>query len=73
MKARATLIDIARIESAGYRVERYPDAWGKPSDAGWALRDPEGAYLMVGDHGHLSPTQWEAVAEGLHRIEQDQR
>jgi len=28
---------------------------------------------MIGGHGHVAPTQWEAVAEALRRIEQDER
>jgi hypothetical protein len=28
---------------------------------------------MIGDHGCVAPTQWEAVAEGLSRIAQDER
>lgn len=28
---------------------------------------------MIGDHGCVAPTQWEAIAEGLKRIEDDER
>jgi hypothetical protein len=30
-------------------------------------------YLFIGDHGAVSPTEWEAYAEALKRIEQDER
>lgn len=73
MANRVNLSDLATLAEHGYRVERHTDAWGKPcTTAGWALVDPDGAYLLVGDHGCTSPTEWEAVAEGLHRIGMDQ-
>lgn len=64
---RASLIDIARLREAGLSVER----WG----SGWTLRDrndpvnADGDALCIAGHGCVSPTQWEAVAEGLRRIE----
>jgi hypothetical protein len=68
---RASLQDLATLARHGYEVFR--------SDPGWLLLAPrEGREtelshraLMIGDHGCLSPTQWEAVAEGLARIAQD--
>ncbi len=63
---RASLQDLAALKRAGYRVEK--------SGAGWELLEPEeGAALMIASYGCLAPTQWEAVAEGLSRIEQDER
>lgn len=64
--ARASLTDLAKITRNGYRTER----WG---NKGWLLLDADGSQLMIGDHGGIAPTQWEAVAEALHRIEQDER
>lgn len=69
---RTSLTEMARLHEHGYHVARYPDAFGKPTGPEWVLTDPDGAYLMVGSYGHASPTQWEAVAEGLHRIRIDQ-
>jgi hypothetical protein len=72
---RANLEDLARLKQHGYTVERFTGRGG-----GWMLLDhhdpdiwPEGAQLMIGEHGGIAPTQWEAVAEGLERIAQDER
>jgi hypothetical protein len=59
---RASLQDEAKLKEYGYSVE----PWGK----GWILLDPEGYSLQVSGHGGISPTRWEAVAEGLDRINQ---
>lgn len=61
MSTRASLQDMAAVKRSGMTVDRY-------GDAGWTLTDVEGAYLMVGDHGCVAPTQWECVAEALSRI-----
>lgn len=60
---QATIQDEARIKNAGYKVQK----WGP----GWILTDPDGHSLFIGDHGGVSPTRWEAVAEGLRRIDAD--
>jgi hypothetical protein len=70
---RAGLTDFAKLKEHGYEIERL--------DGGWALLAPREGWetetshraLMVGGHGCLSPTLWEAVAEGLKRIDQDSR
>jgi hypothetical protein len=59
---RATLQEIATLQRHGYTVERLS------VEGGWLLLDADGATLMVADYGCVSPTQWEAVAEGLERI-----
>lgn len=58
---RATLSDLAMLKRHGYSVERF-------GNHGWILLDPEGASLQIEGYGGISPTQAEAVAEGLHRI-----
>ena len=69
---RATLADHAALRGGGYLVRRslgYGDAPCQPP--AWELvelADPDGGTLMVGSHGCQSPTEWEAVAEGLERI-----
>lgn len=68
MSGRARLVDLAELKQHGYKVERFNDP-----DGGWCLLDSDGANLMIGDHGCVAPTQWEAVAEGLSRIAQDAR
>lgn len=60
---RAALSDVARLRRGGYRVE--------PFGREWTLLDADGAHLMIGEHGCVAPTQWEAVAEGLERIGMD--
>jgi hypothetical protein len=70
---RATLQDLATLKRHGYETLRI--------DAGWLLLAPRDGWetelshraLMIGEHGCLSPTQWEAVAEGLGRIAADAR
>lgn len=57
---------LATLAAHGYGVER----WGCK---GWLLLDADGSQLMVGDHGGVSPTRWEAIAEGLRRIGEDAR
>lgn len=61
---RATVENLATLKQHGYKV------W---TDNGrdWELHDSDGDSLMIGDHGCVAPTQWEAVAEGLRRIAQD--
>ena len=77
---RAALQDFATLKQHGYLVEQADSGLGPTG--GWTLRhvpsDDEcgpdyRGYLMIGDHGCTSPTQWEAVAEGLKRIEDDTR
>lgn len=63
-----TLPDLARLREHGYKVEHYTGTGG-----GWMLVDPDGDNLMIGNHGCVAPTKWEAVAEGLRRIAQDER
>lgn len=73
---RVTLHELARLERAGLAVERV----GRPGDQayGWTLVDrhpstleayPDGATLMVAGHGGIVPHQWQAVAEGLERLD----
>lgn len=59
---RASSADLLKLARAGYRVERH-------GDLGWVLLDPDGASLQIAGWGGVAPTQWEAVAEGLHRLE----
>lgn len=66
---RATLNDEAALREHGYTVEPYHNGLGVPRGGGFVLRDPDGYVLMVAGHGGVSPTRWEAVAEGLRRIE----
>ena len=66
---RATLTDIAEIQRHGYHVEPYGDGWLLTHDDGSGFGPSQ---LMVGDHGGVSPTQWEAVAEAQHRIKLDE-
>jgi hypothetical protein len=61
----ASVVERAKVAAHGYVVERY----GK----GWVLKDPDGAELMIGDHGCVAPTRWECIAEAVARIEQDER
>ncbi len=63
---RATLQDHARLAQHGYSTGR----WGQH---GWTCQDADGAYLLIGSHGCCAPTQWEAVAEGLLRIWDNER
>ena len=67
---RATLHDLAVIRRHGYAVEPLDSGHG-PAPGAWILRDPDGSPLMIGSHGCVAPTQWEAVAEGLTRIDRD--
>ena len=69
---RASLTDLSKLREEGYQVGRAPDAFGKPTNDGWTLKH-DGDLLMIGEHGCISPTQWEAVAEGLRRIAQDKK
>jgi hypothetical protein len=61
----ARVVERAKVAAHGYVIERY----GK----GWVLKDPDGAELMIGDHGCVAPTRWECIAEAVARIEQDER
>lgn len=66
--SKTTLQDLAKIKAHGYTVHKFGKAWILTHSS-----EPNifrGA-LMVGDHGALSPTKWEAVAEALARIELD--
>jgi hypothetical protein len=68
---RVTLTELATLKQHGWKVERFD-----PRDAslGWVLLDPDGDSRMIGEsYGCIAPTQWEAVAEGLARIAQDER
>ena len=60
---RASITDEATVKAAGYTVAAY-------GDHGYTLIDPEGDYRMIAGYGHVAPTRWEAVAEGLRRIAQ---
>jgi hypothetical protein len=72
MSRTPTVQDWARIKQAGFRVIAHVPYIGS-SRKGWELLDPEGHNLMIGSHGQVAPTQYEAVAEALSRIEQDER
>ena len=61
---RVRMQDLATLKRHGYSVE----PWGR----GWILRDPDGDSIQIEGHGGVSPTQWEAVAEGLRRIEREE-
>jgi hypothetical protein len=63
---RASFTDMMTLERHGYRVAKY-------GDKGWTLADPEGDFLMIGDHGCVAPRQADAVMEGFVRIENDAR
>jgi hypothetical protein len=66
----ASLQDEARVREAGYAIERFDGSDGTRRVRGWLLLDiGDRAPLMIGNHGCVSPTRWEAVAEGLRRIE----
>lgn len=69
-----SLIDLAGLRDRGLQVVRHTDALGNASVRhGWGLLDMTGeapVWLLIGSHGCVSPTQWEAVAEGLGRIAQ---
>jgi hypothetical protein len=69
---RATNGDLLALARAGYRVELADCGMG-PVPGSWVLLDPDGDCLLIGDHGMIAPTQWEAVAEGLHRLEEERR
>jgi hypothetical protein len=73
MANNASLRDLAQLKQHGYEVKHSGNGWLllAPRD-GWETEDSHRA-LMIGPHGCLSPTQWEAVAEGLERIAQDTR
>lgn len=66
MMARANLTDMATLKTHGYTTPRL-------GNLGWQLLDPEGHELMIAGYGCIAPTQWEAVAEGLHRIQMDEQ
>ena len=66
---RATLQEEAAVRAHGYKVAPLDCGTGAVPNA-WTLTDPDGAFLMIGEHGGVSPTRWEAVAEGLARIEE---
>lgn len=68
--AVATLTDLATLKAAGYTVAKLDSGCG-PVEGAWTLTGPDGDALMIGDHGGVAPTQWEAVAEGLARIAAD--
>jgi hypothetical protein len=74
---RVSLQDEARLHAHGYRVLREPYLGpGGGVSVGYSLQDEgcgENDYLMIGSHGCVSPTRWEAVAEGLRRIDEDER
>lgn len=63
---RASLPDLAKLREHGYTVEAFTGRGG-----GYTLTDPDGDHLMIGSHGCIAPTQWEAVAEGIARIDAD--
>lgn len=68
---------MATLAAHGYAVQ-HPDAGFGPALDVWTLTHDDGCgeiprALFIGDHGCISPTKWEAVAEGLLRIEIDAR
>lgn len=69
--ANVNLLQLAALKSAHLAVEPF-DA--SDHARGWTLLDRnnpddgDGAALMIGGHGCVSPTRWEAVAEGLGRL-----
>jgi len=70
---RATIQHHAKLKAEGYRVQPCGTDLH-----GWTLTHDDGcgngpANLMIGSHGCVAPTQWEAVAEGLSRIDDDHR
>lgn len=67
---KATLTERATIKEAGYTVAKLDSGFGPAQDA-WTLADPDGNFLMIGGHGCVSPAEWEAIAEGLKRIEEN--
>lgn len=74
MSTRATVADMATLKAHRYSVqqERFLVKGGHVK-YGWTLTGPDGYPLLIDGHGGVSPTQWEAVAEGLARIELDER
>lgn len=71
------VIALGRLRREGYVIERFDGLWihGRTSRRlhGWMLLDPDGAQLMIGEHGGVAPTKDEAIAEGLRRIAADER
>jgi len=70
---RATIQHHAKLKAEGYKVQPCGTDL-----RGWTLTHDDGcgngpANLMIGAHGCIAPTQWEAVAEGLSRIDDDHR
>lgn len=51
---------LADVEAAGYRI--FKDA------TGWHLLDPDGAQLLIGDHGCAAPRKRDAIMEGARRV-----
>ena len=67
---RATLEDEATLRAGGYKVEPLDCGLG-PCDGAFVLIDPAGEEASINGYG-ISDTRWEAVAEGLKRIKQDE-
>ena len=67
---KATLADIAEIEARGYSVQPLDCGMG-PVAGQWTLTYAGGGDLMIGAHGCVSPTKWEAVAEAQARIAEE--
>ena len=68
----ATLVDEARAKAAGYIIEGGA-GYFTLRHASDSLDHSPDPYLMIGDHGCVSPTRWEAVAEALKRLDDDVR
>lgn len=66
---QASLVDLATLKQHRWTVVTQTEwSGGKPDGSDWLLLDPDGDPRFVGDYGCVSPTKWEAVAEGLRRI-----
>lgn len=62
MDALATLaLEHGDYREHGYKVERI-------DGNGWALLDPDGAYLCIGGHGCVAPRKSDAEIEAYRRI-----
>lgn len=67
-----TLADTCHCVGMTYSTEVTEETtltMGGGTGWGWTLEDSTGAYLYIGEHGHLSPNRYSAELEALHRIE----
>jgi hypothetical protein len=60
--------DITRLNNAGFTLLREKFINGR---IGWTLRYLDEGYCFIGDHGCVSPTRREAIAEAMRRIDDD--